>query len=315
MCRRILAACLIAAIGAGWFLSVPGPAVLAAQGTPCAPNTNEEISALVSEFNDGLNQHDTAALASLLSPDVVREVPRDAHAGVDETVASIDELFTAFPDMTFTANLVLADAPLAAVHFTTTGTQAATFAGNEPTGAPVTWDGMYLIKIECGKIAQMWLEVDQLAQRGQSTSTPATPVAPADAASPESCPELTRASAQTLMDTWYHDVWGGNVDLLATLTTPDIYHHWAQGPDSSGQDAQMAHVLATLDFIPGVTSTYDQMVVDGDYIAVHWEQTLGDDSWGGLNIFRTECGKIAEVWSEINLSELPGDVGSENPGA
>ncbi len=179
----------------------------------------------------------------------------------------------------------------------------------------MTWDGIYLIEVECGKIVQTWNEIDQRTRLGESDSTPATPVAPVEAASPASCQDLTRETAQLLMDTWYHDVWTGDVDVLATLTTPDVYHHWAQGPDSSGQDAQLAHVQATLDMLPGLTSDYDQLVVSGEYIGVRWEQSLGDDTWGGMNIFRTECGQIAEVWSEMNLSELPGNTGAATPSA
>jgi hypothetical protein len=200
---------------------------------------------------------------------------------------------------------VLVDAPLAAIRYTTTGTQTTTFAGTEPTGEPVSWDGMYLITVECGKIVHLYSEVDQLSQRAQSTSTLATPVADADIASPESCPALTRDAATVLMDTWYHDVWTGNFDVLATLTTPDVYHHWALGPDSSGQAAQLERLQATVAMLPAATSDYDAIVVDSNSIAVHWEQTLGDDTWGGINVFHTECGLISEVWSEMDIADLP----------
>ena len=34
-------------------------------------------------------------------------------------------------------------------------------------------------------------------------------------------------------------------------------------------------------------------------------EALGVDRWDGVSIFRTECGLIDEVWSEMNLTELP----------
>ena len=287
-------------IGAGG-----APSALAAQGTPCAVNTNDEIRELVTKFDEAFGQHDVDALAALVSPDIVRDSPRGDDAGVDDMVASFTSFFEVFPDLSASVDEVLVDAPLAAIRYTTTGTQATTFAGVEPSGAPVSWDGMYLITVECGKIVHLYSEVDQLSQRNQSTSIPATPVASTGTASPASCADLTKDAATALMDTWYHDVWTGNFDELATLTTADIYHHWALGPDSSGQAAQLEHLQATVAMLPAATSDYDAIVVDGNSIAVHWEQTLGDDTWGGINFFHIECGLISEVWSEMDIADLP----------
>jgi predicted ester cyclase len=192
------------------------------------------------------------------------------------------------------------------VHYTATGTQATAIGGVEPSGEPVTFDGMYLIEVTCGKVSHMWSAVDQLAQRNEGASVVATPVSVADEATPSECPALTDEAAATLMDAWYQQVWSGDFDTLATMTTADVYHHWATGPDTSGQADQAAHLQTTLDQFPGLVLTYDNLVVDGDYIAVHWGELGGDPNWGGLNIFRTECGSIAEVWSEMDLTNLPG---------
>jgi predicted SnoaL-like aldol condensation-catalyzing enzyme len=312
MFRRMLTAGAIVGLCLGLLQSAIAPAVQA-QGTPCAIDTEEAITALVTEFTTAFAAHDVQGMAALASPDVARDFPRGDDLGVDDMVASFEELFTIFPDMTVTVNLVLVDAPLAAVHFTATGTQAASLAGTEPTGEAATWDGMFLIAVDCGKISQMWTEVDQLSQRNQSTSIPATPVAAAEGGTPDACPALTDETAQALMDTWYHDVWTGDLEVLGTITTADVYHHWAMGPDSSGQAEQMERVQGTLAMLEGLTSGYDAIIVDGEYIAVHWTQTLGDDTWGGLNIFRTECGSIDEVWSEMNLNDLPGQEAEATP--
>lgn len=306
MFRRMLAPFLIAMICLASLSTEPSHSALASEGTPCPQDSNDTISGIVDRLNTAVDQHDLATIATLYSDDVHREFARGEGDGVDSTVASFEELFVAYPDLRQTTNLILIEAPLAMVHYTLTGTQEAPFFGSEPIGQPVAWDGIYLIEVACGKIVRTWNEIDQLSRLGRSDSAPATPVAPVEAASPETCPDLTRETARSLMDAWYHDVWTGDLEVLATLTTPDVYHHWAQGPDSSGQDAQLAHLQATLDFLPGLTSDYEQLVVSGEYIGVRWEQSLGGATWGGMNIFRTECGKIAEVWSELNLTELPG---------
>ena len=315
MFRRMLTAGVIVGLCLGLLQSVIAPVAQAAQGTPCAVATEDGITALVTDFNTAFDAHDVEALAALVSPDIVRDSPRGDDNGVEDMVASFDYFFSVFPDLSTTVNLVLVDAPLAAIHYTTSGTQAVPFADTEPSGELVTWDGMYLITVECGKISQLWSQVDQLSQRNQETSAPVTPVASMEGGTPDACPELTDESAQALMDTWYHDVWTGDLDVLATITTADVYHHWAIGPDSSGQDEQRAHLEGTfaLDLFAGLTSGYGAIIVDGEYIAVHWVQTLGDDTWAGLNIFRTECGLIDEVWSEMDLADLPAQDAEATP--
>jgi predicted SnoaL-like aldol condensation-catalyzing enzyme len=315
MFRRMLTAGAIMALCLGLLQSVAVPAVQAAQSTPCATPTEDEVTALVTDFNTAFDAHDVQGLAALVAPDIVRDSPRGDDDSVEDMVASFDYFFTVFPDLSTTVNMVLIDGPLAAIHYTTSGTQAIPFADTEPSGELVTWDGMYLVLVECGKISQLWSQVDQLSQRNQTTSIPATPVAATENGTPGECGELTDEAATTLMDTWYHDVWTGDLDVLATITTEDVYHHWATGPDTSGQEAQWARVEGTLAMLEGLTSDYDAIVIDGEYIAVHWVQTLGDDTWGGLNIFRTECGLIDEVWSEMNLNELPAQDTEATPAA
>src|SRR5689334_9075359 len=144
MLRRILAPCLIAAICLGWLTSGPNSAVLATQGTPCASDSNDVISGIVDQLNAAVDQHDLDTIATLYSADVNRDFARGEGAGVDSTVASFEELFTAYPDLRQTTNLILVEAPLAMVHYTLTGTQQAPFFGSEPIGQPVTWDGIYL---------------------------------------------------------------------------------------------------------------------------------------------------------------------------
>jgi hypothetical protein len=85
------------------------------------------------------------------------------------------------------------------------------------------------------------------------------------------------------------------------------------GSDSSGQAEQLTRVDGTLAMLEGLTSDYDAIIVDGECIAVHWKQSSGDDTWSGLNIFRTECGLIEEVWSEMDLANLPAQNAEATP--
>jgi ketosteroid isomerase-like protein len=310
MFRRMLVVGTIVGLCLGLLQSAAGSSVAAqatpmAQGTPCAVDTEDAIRTIVTEFNDAYNAHDAQAMAALASPDLIRHSPRGDTRGADDMAAAFDAFFDIFPDTNTTVNLVLVDAPLGVFQVTSTGTQATTFKDTEPTGEIATWDGMLMLHIACGKIDELWSRADQLAQLNTAAPALASPGPSIEEATPGACPALTDDTAQALMDTWYHDVWTGNFDALATITTPSVYHHWAVGADTSGQNDQLAHLQQTTEAMAGLTSDYDAIVVDGDYIAVHWAQTLGDDSWDGLNIFRTECGLIDEVWSELDLAALP----------
>lgn len=139
MFRRMLLVGMAAALCLGWLAGSAAPRRVAAQGSasPCAANTNDEIRELVNQFNDAFGRHDVEALGAQVSPDIVRDSPRGDDVGVDDMVASFSKFFEVFPDLSATVDEVLVDAPLAAIRYTTTGTQATTFAGVEPTGVPL----------------------------------------------------------------------------------------------------------------------------------------------------------------------------------
>ena len=308
MFRRILALGMVIGFVLG-VLALPISSSVSAQGTPvaspCPELSNEDLRTFVQSWGRAIADKDIAALAGLVAEDVVRDVPTGNDSGRDEVVATFERFFTAYPDLSLTVDLVLVDTPFALVHYTATGTQAVPFAGADPTGNPATWAGMYLLQVDCGQIAEMWTEIDQLSQRHQGTSSPIATVE-SDAASPEPCVSLTEDVATSLVDTWTNGVWEGNLDDLEAVTTSDIYYHWSVGTDTSGQAEQRVRLQATLDSFGAATGTYDALIVDGDYIAFHWEASQGDDAFDGLSIFRIECGLIDEVWSETNLNDLPG---------
>ncbi len=63
---------------------------------------------------------------------------------------------TAFPDMRFQFNEILAADDLVAAQWTFTGTHKGTFLGVEPTGRTVAIDGLSLSRIRDGKIVESW---------------------------------------------------------------------------------------------------------------------------------------------------------------
>ena len=145
----------------------------------------------------------------------------------------------------------------------------------------------------------------------QVNAQEATPVA----ATPTGCPELTldekKALAQAFFPAWEDVV--ENPSTLAALFSPDYIHHWGLGPDSIGVDDSIARITAYMQAIPDQRFTIEAVYGEGDVVIVRWTAAgvqTGDlgaiaasntpAEFSGINIFRIECGLIAETWNETD---------------
>ena len=75
--------------------------------------------------------------------------------------------FTAFPDLGFTVDLVVAEEDLVATHWTATGTHRGEWQGIAPTDREVTWQGINIFRFECGQIVEAWGAADHLSLLSQ----------------------------------------------------------------------------------------------------------------------------------------------------
>lgn len=53
------------------------------------------------------------------------------------------------------------------------GTQQGEFQGRAPTGKHITWTGVNIYRMRCGKIAEVWTEVDGVTRLRQLGTLPA----------------------------------------------------------------------------------------------------------------------------------------------
>jgi steroid delta-isomerase-like uncharacterized protein len=79
-----------------------------------------------------------------------------AHADFDAM------LFTAFPDLQFMLDDLLADGDRVVARFTARGTQTGVFQGIPATGSTATVSGIAIYRLAEGKVVEQWLEYDQL---------------------------------------------------------------------------------------------------------------------------------------------------------
>ena len=137
----------------------------------------------------------------------------------------------------------------------------------------------------------------------------------AQAAGGADCPTTTEAENVALARAWHEEVINRrNPDALQELLAAELVHHAAGGyPDTmdvAGVTAMMADFLGAF---PDLRYRFDQFLVQDNHVVERYTATgtqrgqLGDlppsgrsATWTGINIFRVACGRIAEVWSEVD---------------
>jgi hypothetical protein len=148
-------------------LMIPGPVAGAAQeATPeaeCPVTTAEENEELATMYWEEVWWGDQGEIAEIVAPDEVH------HWGIGGDTTGFEEFserwnlfFTAFPDLEFTVDLVVAEEDLVATHWTANGTHRGEWQGIAPTDREVTWQGINIFRFECGLIVESWGSADHL---------------------------------------------------------------------------------------------------------------------------------------------------------
>lgn len=153
-----------------------------------------------------------------------------------------------------------------------------------------------------------------LGTRSATMAQDATPVA-----SPDACITTTPAENTALARRWYDDaLTGHDPSVLDDLLLPVGQHASPSFPGVSSRDVVEALLIA----FPDLVTTVDLTVAEDDYVTVRWTMTGTHDgpfqghaptgkaiSMTGINIFRFECGRIAEVWSQPDHAGLYRQLG------
>lgn len=151
--------------------ATPAVASPAADYPPGTAVENAEIGRRWTE--EALDGHDLDVLDELVAPDLVH------HAGIfvdeigrDVLKEDLAALLAAFPDIRFTADVIVATDDRAAVRWTGRGTHVGELQGLAPTGLPVAFTGINIYRIACGMIVEGWSEPDALGLLRQLGAVP-----------------------------------------------------------------------------------------------------------------------------------------------
>jgi steroid delta-isomerase-like uncharacterized protein len=131
--------------------------------------------AIVRRFVKLLNEGDVEALAGLVADDCVCHVAGGLAAdtrGPEIWRRRAGTLRTAFPDYRITVEDLLTDFDKVVIRYRGQGTHRGPLFGGAPTGAPVAYTGIMIVRISDGKIAEEWTEYDQVGLMQQIGALP-----------------------------------------------------------------------------------------------------------------------------------------------
>ena len=118
---------------------------------------------LLGAYSEAMAAGDEKAVFSFFAPQFVSHVTSRVNPGIDGSDIRGEELRwwtearSAFPDMSFTVDLLIESADLVVSNWTVRGTHTGTaFYDVAPSGKPVEINGTAILRIRDGKIVEHW---------------------------------------------------------------------------------------------------------------------------------------------------------------
>jgi len=122
----------------------------------------EDNKALARRGYDALNERNWAAFEELIIPDVVLHNASMTMQGFEAYKQFVSMYFTAFPDLQFIVEDMIAEGDTVAVRQTAHGTHQGELMGIPPTGKHVSTTGINILRFANGKGVEEWFNGDDL---------------------------------------------------------------------------------------------------------------------------------------------------------
>ena len=114
------------------------------------------------------NRQNVAAMDEFFAPNVIpHSLPPAMTRDREGYKRMVSALFAAFPDFCITVEDMVAEGDKVVGRCTTHGTHKGEFMGIAPTDKQATWTAIFIWRIEGGKVAEIWGEVDNLGMMQQ----------------------------------------------------------------------------------------------------------------------------------------------------
>jgi len=139
------------------------------------PMSTEANKTSVRRFYDEVfNKKNRAAIDEFIDPNQVdHAAPPGTPGGLAGAKQTIGMYLTAFPDLHFTVEDMIAEGDKLVARLTVRGTQQGAFMGIPPTGKHVTVSAIDISRMAGGKSVEHWIEMDTLGMMQQLGVIPA----------------------------------------------------------------------------------------------------------------------------------------------
>jgi predicted ester cyclase len=134
----------------------------------------EENKALARRlYEEVISQGNLSAVDDLVSPDFVEYNVLPVPPGRESFKHFVTMLHTAFADLAFTIEDLVGEGDKVVVRGIVRGIHRGVFRGIAPTGKPVHWTAIHILRVRDGKFTERWVEVDMLGLLQQLGAMPA----------------------------------------------------------------------------------------------------------------------------------------------
>ena len=125
---------------------------------------NEQNEAVVRRTFDAFNTGDTSVAEELVAEGAVAHDPAQPEemTGPEGFRQTIELYRGAFPDLSFTVDEMFSDGDMVCTRWSTTGTHDGELMGIAPSGNRITSSGISIDRVENGKVAESWVQWDNL---------------------------------------------------------------------------------------------------------------------------------------------------------
>lgn len=283
----------------------------------CKPGTDDESvknKEVVNRFIEISNDADWEQLADVVAADFRRH----SAATAGEPVRSLAEFvtlqqgfMTTFPDQHVRLDHMIAEGDHVAIRATYTGTQSGPMGAFPASGNKVDGPFIAFFRIESGKIAELWVEwdnVDMLAQLGLSPTIPS---------------EDAGAKRKRLAVEFLRGIYTGDPSVVDDIAAPDIVVSYPifgeifKKPAIRGREAVRDFAIGFGERWVDALVTVRHVMADGDEVVVVWDfqarsarpDNAGEadstkKAWGGVTIYRFNGSD--QIMLELGEESTPG---------
>jgi steroid delta-isomerase-like uncharacterized protein len=305
----------------------------------CPVTTPAENLAVVRSFyEDGVNRADLSVFDRVAAPDIVYHgATVGDESGLEALRRIYGEALTGLPGLKYTLLTSVADGDAVALRYAVEGVHTGDFRGLAPTGKTITWNHSAFAHVQCGRISEMWAEIDQLDRLQEFgilvAEGPAARMADAEshaAATPTVSPDSAGCAPQSpremiaVVDRVRAEVYNaGNFDVMPEIFADGYLHGSANGPDAIGIAEGARRIGGFVTALPDLEWTFDDVIGEGDRVAARWTtrgthdgDLLGFSPTGkpveftGISFFTVRCGKVVEFQTEMDAAGLLEQVGA-----